>query len=468
MITRETAEQQLWSLREFGHACLGNQLRTRRLVSMSAAVAASPAGRVTQVFADAADREGAYRFLESDHVAASAILASAAHASAKRAWGQPYVHVPVDGSSLKIWDPTGIRGVGPIGTRKAGARGLKVMNAVIVGADGTPLGLGHQIWWSRSQKRARKHRHKRRIKHKETRHWLEAIRGVQETWTAAGSPCRLWFQLDREGDFRELLEFAATSDHWVTVRSGQDRRVRDHRGRRLKVLLREAPFLGQFQLSVSASPHRRARTASISVYAKEVTLLLRDKQGGGTKEVTFRAVLARESRTTPHDEEPIEWLLLTNRPVDTFDDALAVIQGYAQRWKIEQFHRTWKSTCRVEDTQLRSIDAILRWATLLASVAMRIDRLRDLAQNSPNEPATVELAPYEIEALIWVRATKEAPSTEMPTIRQAVYWIAQLGGYTGKSSGGPPGSATLGRGLQRLESAALLVKNQQAHGAPKT
>lgn len=435
---------------------------------MAARAAASPAGRVTQVFTDAGEREGAYRFLENEQVAAAAILSAAAHATAKRAWGQPFVHVPVDGSSLRLPDPKGIRGVGSVGTRTAGAHGLKVMNAVVVGADGTPLGLGHQIWWSRPTRRARRHRHQRSIRHKETRHWLEAIEGVQTAWAAAGSPCPLWFQLDREGDFRELLEFMANSSDWVTVRSGQDRRVRDHRGKRLKVLMREAPLLGQFRLSVPGSEHRRARTATISVRVREVTLKLRDKQRGGTREVRLGAVLARESRTTPRDEAPIEWLLLTNRSAVTFDDALAVVQGYAQRWKIEQFHRCWKSTCRVQDTQLRSVDAIIRWATLLACVAMRIERLRDLARNSPDEPATIELASYEIEALMWVRANKEPPSTEVPTIRQAVYWIAQLGGYTGKSSGGPPGAATLGRGLQSLESAATLVKNQQAHRRPKT
>jgi hypothetical protein len=37
------------------------------------------------------------------------------------------------------------------------------------------------------------------------------------------------------------------------------------------------------------------------------------------------------------------------------------------------------------------------------------------------------------------------------TIGAAVEWIARLGGYTGKSSGGPPGAITIGRGLERLK-----------------
>ncbi len=39
----------------------------------------------------------------------------------------------------------------------------------------------------------------------------------------------------------------------------------------------------------------------------------------------------------------------------------------------------------------------------------------------------------------------------VPTLAQATLWLAQVGGYTGKSSGGPPGSVTLARGLKEVE-----------------
>ncbi|MCL2725021.1 MAG: hypothetical protein FWD69_11355 [Polyangiaceae bacterium] len=41
----------------------------------------------------------------------------------------------------------------------------------------------------------------------------------------------------------------------------------------------------------------------------------------------------------------------------------------------------------------------------------------------------------------------------IPTMAQAVRWLADLGGYTGKSSGGPPESITLRRGLERVQMA---------------
>ena len=91
---------------------------------------------------------------------------------------------------------------------------------------------------------------------------------------------------------------------------------------------------------------------------------------------------------------------------------------------------------------------------MLAAVATRVERLKHLARTQPDAPATIELSELELEAL---RAAKhkfksrvETIPDGVPSIAQAVRWIADLGGYTGKSSGGPPGSTTIGRGLEWL------------------
>src|SRR5258706_8468916 len=129
-----------WANAEFGGANLHNRRRTVRLVSIAARIAEAPAGRVTEVFPEGAELEGAYRFLENDAVKAGEIGRAALRACLERARGLPFVFVPVDGSSITLTDRAHEKGTGRVGTTSFCARGLEVMSAIAVAPDGTPLG----------------------------------------------------------------------------------------------------------------------------------------------------------------------------------------------------------------------------------------------------------------------------------------------------------------------------------------
>lgn len=449
-----------WAEAEFGSADLGHGARRSRLVEIAARAAQSPAGTVTEVFVTSKEREGTYRFVESDKNEVEEIERAALRACLERTKEMPFFFVPVDGSSLTLTDRKRTRDLGRIGNRVVKSCGLQVMTAMAVAPDGTPLGYCAQHYWARSD-RARGAPRKRRFKEKESRYWLDVIGRVEAERASIKGTARPFYQLDRGGDFRQMLAWQATADAYVTIRANQDRSVRDTRGRWLWRVAGKAPRLGRFPLFVPGSPHRRERTATIEVRAKTVTVKLK-RDADVPAEVTVNAVLAREITAVPYGEEPIEWLLLTNYPVKTFADACRVIHGYASRWRIEDFHRTWKTTCRVEDTQLRSAEAIQRWAVILAAVAIRVQRLTRLARTQPDLPASEELADDEVQALLALKNAERFGTGFVPSIGQAVAWIAELGGYTGKSSGGPPGAQVVGRGLLKVTLAADTVRALRA------
>jgi hypothetical protein len=54
--------------------------------------------------------------------------------------------------------------------------------------------------------------------------------------------------------------------------------------------------------------------------------------------------------------EPIEWLLITNKPIDSVAQAYEKVEYYVQRWKIERFHYVLKSGCDVEKIQERNLE----------------------------------------------------------------------------------------------------------------
>ena len=340
-----------------------------------------------------------------------------------------------------------------------------------------------QQWWLRdSTKKDQSLRRHRTTEQKETRYFHQAIEQSSRRLEQCAAGTRAWFLLDRESDRRATIElvrrhgpalvhdsFELQSPHSQSLeRVGplHHRRIfrNAERGASSTTLFAARNVRGRFQLDVPARPGRAARRAVLSVRVAAPYVWLYSQKGPAST-VQMTLVEAREVRTTPRGEQPLHWRLWTNYPVTTFDDAKLVIETYAKRWRIEDFHKTWKSgACNVEDCQLRSAEAALKWATLMASVAARIERLKHRSRTEPSLPASVELSEHEIQALIFFkRKYKKKTETipdDMPTLAQAVTWLAEIGGYTGpRVSGGPPGSITIRRGLEHIQPGALILES---------
>ena len=69
------------------------------------------------------------------------------------------------------------------------------------------------------------------------------------------------------------------------------------------------------------------------------------------------AVSVKE-REAPEGAEAVEWMLLTNLPVDSAQSALEKIKWDRLRFQIEVYHRTLKSGCKIEERQLGSAERI--------------------------------------------------------------------------------------------------------------
>lgn len=416
---------------------------------------------MTDVFDDKAELEGAFRFLESDAVSTKEVAAAAHRACAERCYGHRFVYVPVDGTSIAVTDRKGERGLGLVGAHRQRSPGLHVMSAIGLAPDGTPLGVLAQTYWSRGKStRGPGKNDYRAVENKETRYLLETIRAVHETLTHRGARATPWFQIDRGGDAWPVLLETEGSVSFLTVRAAYSRRLRPsgdkHEAKHLWDRVSRTEPLGSYLLEVP----RQGRAATLQLQSCPVTLDLKDLRSKRSYGVPMWAVRAVEVGQLPAGVERIEWLLLTTFPVSNLEAADMVVAGYATRWRIEEFHRVWKTgACNVEDTQLRTADRIERWATILASVAMRLMRLMYLSRNNPDLPATVELTPAEVKAIILAKKPPGVRRNTRLTIGQAVLLLAQLGGYTGKSSGGPPGAIVLQRGLEKIEVLARVLSD---------
>lgn len=479
-----------WAMEEFGEAKLGDARRKRRLVAMARELLKHPTAVVAGAFRGEAARQGAYDFLEGSSVQSSAIEEASGTSCAARSATEEFVFVAVDGTTISLSDPRGLKEIGEVGVGSEGrrGRGVKVITAFAVDPNGVAVGVAGQAYWLRApsptptptcsaQRLAqRKRADRKRPRHlREVQHWVKLIKRVGARFKDAAA--RPWFVIDREGDAHPILDGLLSTGELFTVRASHDRVVSDvipervtapnprssrsRHKRHLRAAMRDRRILGRYEIDVPAGPNRTARRAKLVVRSHRLTIHARPVRDV-LDLIPISVVWLREEGTTPAGETPIDWMLLSNHPLDSAADVERIVHSYIYRWRIEEFHKTWKSAgCAIERTQLRRADGIMKWSMILASVAARIERIKRLARSEPDLPATVEFSEYELKAILLLKR-KEKKRTEVvddnPTIALATRWVADLGGYTGKSSGGPPGAITIGRGLERVRIAAEVIE----------
>lgn len=451
-----------WARETFGEAELGDLRRTERLVAMGAAAAVNPAGKVTQVFQKSADREGAFRLLENGEVHSARVSEAVFDATARMCAEETVVFVAVDATSLTLVDNKKTRELGRVGAYFP-SRGLHVMSALAVDERGATIGLVEQCWWTRKRQATGKRRRSYvwQYKKKETRNWVDALSSSEQRMHATAPQCRAWYQLDRGADCWPVLKFALEQNLLITVRSAYERRLRAADGGRqyLRGVLKKQPILGEYSIDVPARLDRPARRARIAVRVAAVVVDARVTVGNRRHLMPLNAVFAQEVGYRGKDR--ISWILLTTAPAETFKQARSVIGGYAMRWKIEEFHRAWKTgLCRVEDNLLQSRSAILKWATILAAVAARAVRLAKLIRTTPDIPASEEFTEYEIDAA-FILLKKKRDRRRQLSFAFVLDLVADIGGFTHKYDREYPlpGATVLGRGLERVRILALGLKN---------
>lgn len=456
------AASETWAREEFGGADLGDSRRTRRLVQIASALAERPGGVVTRVMLRADEREGAFRFIENTRVEVDAIAGASHLATARRLADETEVVVAMDQASLTITDRTGKPGFGRVGASPAMGRGFQVMTALAMRRSGVTAGILGQQWWVRQEKSPDYRKDRRPAEQRESDLWRRTVLQVEQALAAASPNTRAWYQLDRGADCAAVLTLAVDSNLRLTVRSAYNRALSD--GRHLHTSMRRSRVLGSYSLRIPRTAKRSPRSATIALRAAPVKLSLSDPKGRPLRDLKLWSVHVRERRP-PSGQQGLEWWLLTTQPIVTFEDALLVVRNYTARWRVEEFHKAWKSgVCHIESSQLRSADTFKRWATISAAVAARSERLKFVSRTEPDRAAIDELSRDEIDAAILLSRHPGYARGDELTLAQAVRLIADLGGYTGKSSGGPPGTRVIQRGLDRVLAGAALLEALQRSG----
>jgi hypothetical protein len=392
-------------------------------------------------------------------------------ATAQRCAHVDRIVVAMDQSTVSIVDKSAAKGLGRTSTlsQNTHRRGFEVMSGLAVLPNGQSVGLLAQQWLIRKEERT-KDLHRRRddrpIEERESDLWRLCMEAMVDVLSAVAPKARPWVQMDRGADISHVLLAASRLDIDFTVRSSSNRSV--ERIGYIRDKVRCSRVLGVPTLMIpdshAAPGEPRMRPLKFAVRARRLPIRLNNSRGIRIGTLPLTVVHIREMHTGGTD--PIEWYLLTNRCVTTLTQALEVVSNYSLRWRVEEFHRAWKSgVCDVEKSQLRSASALRRWATILAAVATRAERLKFGCRTTPDLPATSELSRDEIDAAILLSTTPKFKRGDYLTLGQAVELVALVGGYTGrKSSGGPPGASVIARGLADVAIAVNAIELYKSSG----
>ena len=451
--------ERVWANSMFGNANLGDSRRTKRLV-LCASLQARDAGAssLAACGGDSAAAEGVYRLMNNDDFETTAITDAGCLAT--------IAAVPKDVDILAIQDDCALSfparlkpKLGPIGGKSsANTNGIMAHSTLLVDlATGDTLGLAHQQFWVRDPTvpRDKGAADDRPNELKESFKWQQADAVVLARFGVQAS--RVIAVADRESDITEWIAKKVRAGERFVFRSLHNR-VLEGPDRKLRKAVAAMPVVSRLTVQVpqrGGKQARPARTAIVSLRSGTVRLA----PAGLPVTDRFKVnVLWVHEDHPPSGEEALDWLLLTSEPVATAAGAERVLRCYRLRWRIEDFHKAWKTEgCDIEGRRQRSSDSLERTAALLAFVAVRLLQLRDAHDRGSTQACTNILTPLEWRCLWQATEKGRALPKKAPAATWACRALAKLGGWMPKK-GASPGHAKLWRGWDKLSERVDAVK----------
>ena len=181
------------------------------------------------------------------------------------------------------------------------------------------------------------------------------------------------YTADKEADdFNVFKKFYSLNNLSYVIRSHHNRRGID--GKTIEESFHECQPLVKIEVKISEKSERKnrpaipARKATLTIYStrKEFKLSRKLRRSFKSDTIWINYVRAVEETPPANIDEPIDWILATNRPVSTLDEAIECVKIYRLRWRIEECNRVAKTSCNIEKIGNHSVNKI----SLLAKVIL--------------------------------------------------------------------------------------------------
>jgi hypothetical protein len=455
--------EQSFGVRNFGHAVLGDKRRTDRLVELADRMVHRPGGSLPEKINSPKDLRAMYRLLDCEKVTHEAILKSHQHyllntLLESRDGFTLAIH---DGSELEYTNLKSLTDdLGQIGS--GFRRGFIAHNSLLVCPErGATLGLINQVLHRRAKVKKGETRSQRQKR--ESRESLLWIKGVQPL----PADRKIVDVCDRGADTSEFIAHESRSGRTFVIRSSNNRNciaghevVEEAETLKLHDYARGLPEIGTWELQLAGKTEfkspgrtgkkeivtRKKRVAKMSVSCAPVQLKLSRSK---TAAPVLLWIVRVWEKNPPADQERLEWFLITNHCVTTFEDAYQVVGWYEKRWVIEEYHKCLKTGMSIEGFQFTDTDRLEPAIALTSIIAITLLNLRDDSRNeeTKDRPAT-EYIDSEYVAIL--SAWRHGQPKMDWTVSQFVLALARLSGHQNRKGDKPPGWQKLWKGWREL------------------
>ena len=452
MNSLDTAE---WAKLVFGNTDLGDQRRTKRLTKLAESMAKNAGESVVKASGDPASIEAAYRFIRNESIDPDVIAENGFNLTTDIASKCTDVLAIQDTTGISFRHSTLCNELGNISSantnsRSPKARSLFVHSTLMLDANNEQvIGLAHQKYWLRKEKvpGTKCQRQSRLFKDKESYRWKESFDAVKAKIADSSNIIDV---CDREADVYEYLAYHKEHGHRFVVRAKENRKILGS-VKNINELLKKSEGECNHIVDIKQKGGRSARLAKMKVSYQQVEILKPDKAKAAPS-LPINLIICQEYNNK--EKEPLCWLLYTSEPLNNTEDALKVVRYYELRWRIEEFHKVWKSDgTDVEGLRVQSLNNLKRIAVIQAFIAIRLMQLQALAQN--NELAKKISCTVHVQSktwkILWLKIEKnKKPPSQAPSLHWFYYAIAKLGGWYDSKRNGRVGVKSMWKGWLKL------------------
>lgn len=444
-----------WVEQEMQHSHFNDKRLKARCVSLMNSLSTDPTESIPYNCKGWAETQAAYRFFNNENVLPSMILAGHRYASMERVRSESVVLLVQDSTDIHFESEVGKLTSSTIKRTKSDNYHLHVNVAFTPQRSNLGV-IDYRFWHRTPSKSTKRKKHNQQIptSEKESYRWFQGYKMACKMQQQCPQTTII-SMADREGALHEIFVEAAELS--------EDRRaefiIRAKGNRKLDTIdddevdllwdamLSTAPC-GLYTTTLPATAYREAREARMQVAIREVQLGGVEGPGRVSASAPVYAVYVREI-SREKDIEPVNWLLFTSLPVETFEQAQTIIGWYKARWEIEMYFRTLKQGCQTQQLQLETDHRLENAIAMYLIMAWHVHALTMVARDTPETLCTIMLTEREWKT-IYVLKKKASPPSEPPSIKEMIRMLAQLGGFLGRKGDGEPGLKSIWRGYKKL------------------